>query len=211
MMDDDKKFDDLLMAARTRYRVPPEPSRETIWAGIESEAFAPVQTRRSIQWQFGWKLAAASLIIGVLAGRMSARVGGDTNQMMADRNPQAEVSMVSDISRPYQQTTEEVLGRSAVLLAALRSSDVKTIDAGQMSSQATRLLGRVRLLLDSPAANDPQVQNLLLDLETTLAQIARMQPSRGKTDINLINEAVAQRDIVPRIQSVVVDLSAGGY
>jgi hypothetical protein len=38
-----------------------------------------------------------------------------------------------------------------------------------------------------------------------------MQPSRGKTDINLINEAVAQRDIVPRIQSVVVDLSAGGY
>jgi uncharacterized membrane-anchored protein YhcB (DUF1043 family) len=210
-MEDDKKFDDMLMAARTRYRVPPEPSREAIWAGIESEAFAPPVVRRSNQWQFGWKLAAASLIIGVLAGRMSARIGGEPAGMMANANQVAEVSMVSDASRPYQQTTEEVLGRSAVLLAALRSSDLKQIDAEQMSNQATRLMNRVRLLLDSPAANDPQVQNLLLDLETTLAQIARMQPSRGKTDINLINEAVAQRDIVPRIQSVVVDLSAGGY
>ena len=211
MMDDDKKFDDMLMAARTQYRVPPEPSREAIWAGIEAEAFAPPATRRSSQWQFGWKLAAASLIIGVLAGRMSARIGGEPAGMMASGSAPTEAALVSDVSRPYQQTTEEVLGRSAVLLAALRSSDVKAIDAGQMSSQATRLLGRVRLLLDSPAANDPQVQNLLLDLETTLAQIARMQPSRGKSDINLINEAVAQRDIVPRIQSVVVDLSAGGY
>jgi hypothetical protein len=211
-MMDDKKFDDLLMAARTRYRVPPEPSREAIWAGIESEAFAAPRSTRTSHWQFGWKLAAASLIIGVLAGRMSARIGGaSANEMMAAGNQPAEASMVSDVSRPYQGTTEEVLGRSAVLLAALRSSDIKKIDAGQMSNQATLLLNRVRLLLDSPAANDPQVQNLLLDLETTLAQIARMQPSRGKTDINLINEAVAQRDIVPRIQSVVVDLSAGGY
>jgi uncharacterized membrane-anchored protein YhcB (DUF1043 family) len=210
-MMDDKKLDDMLMVARTQYRVPPEPSREAIWVGIESEAFAPSRVQRGSHWQFGWKLAAASLIIGVFAGRMTARIGGEPASTMANGNQQSEVSVVSDASRPYQQTTEEVLGRSAVLLAALRSSDVKAIDAGQMSNQATRLLGRVRLLLDSPAANDPQVQNLLLDLETTLAQIARMQPSRGKTDINLINEAVAQRDIVPRIQSVVVDLSAGGY
>ena len=35
--------------------------------------------------------------------------------------------------------------------------------------------------------------------------------SEQALDWGLINEAVAQRDIVPRIQSVVVDLSAGGY
>ena len=206
----EKHLDDLLKAARMQYRVPPEPSRERIWAAIESEAFAPPASRRRSQWQFGWKLAAASLIVGVLAGRMSARIGDTPGASMASAS-QADGAAVSNASRAYQQTTEEVLGKSAVLLAALRSGDMKQIDADQMSSQATRLLGRVRLLIDSPAANDPQLQNLLLDLETTLAQIARMQSSRGNKEINLINEAVAQRDIVPRIQSVVVDLSAGGY
>ena len=206
---DDKKLDDLLMAARTRYRVPPAPATEAIWQAVESEAFSPTGRvkRRGFEWTRGWQLAAASLLIGVLAGRWTAR-----GAQLASMTAQAyETVMISDAARPYQRTTEEVLGRSAVLLTALRSSDVRQIDAGQMSSQATRLLGRVRLLLDSPAANDPQVRNLLLDLELTLAQVARMQPSRGTTDINLINEAVAQRDIVPRIQSVVVDLSGGGY
>ena len=206
---DDKKLDDLLMAARTRYRVPPEPATEAIWQAVEREAFSPTGRvkRRRFEWTRGWQLAAASLLIGVLAGRWTAS-GTPSGSMTASKS---ETVMISDAARPYQRTTEEVLGRSAVLLTALRSSDVRQIDAGQMSSQATRLLGRVRLLLDSPAANDPQVHNLLLDLEMTLAQVARMQPSRGTTDINLINEAVAQRDIVPRIQSVVVDLSGGGY
>lgn len=206
----DKKLDEILMSARMQYRVPPEPSRELMWERIEREAFAPATARRP-HGQTVWKLAAAaSLVIGVLAGRMSARLGEQPAASMAAAAAN-EAAVVSDVARPYQQTTEEVLGKSAVLLAALRSSDVKQIDATQMSEQAGRLLNRVRLLIDSPAANTPQVQNLLLDLETTLAQIVRMQPSRGTSDINLINEAVAQRDIVPRIQSVVVDMSAGGY
>jgi hypothetical protein len=205
----EKKLDELLMAARMQYRVPPEPDRERIWSAIESEAWAPpvAQKRPGFHWARSWQLAAASLLIGVIAGRYTAP--GSTAPSLTE--PAVQTMMLSASAQPYQQTTEEVLGRSAVLLAALRSSDMKQIEAGQMSAQATQLLGRVRNLIDSPAANDPQLQNLLLDLETTLAQIARMQPSRGERDINLINEAVAQRDIVPRIQSVVVDLGAGGY
>jgi hypothetical protein len=205
----DKKLDELLMAARMQYRVPPEPDRERIWSAIESEAWAPAVThqRRGFDWTRGWQLAAASLIIGVLAGRYSAPGNTAPNIM----EPAAATATLTSSTQPYQRTTEEVLGKSAVLLAALRSGDVEQIDANQMSAQANTLLTRVRLLIDSPTTNDPNLQNLLLDLETTLAQIARMQPSRGQKDINLINDAVAQRDIVPRIQSVVVDLGAGGY
>jgi hypothetical protein len=206
---EDNKLDDLLKAARMQYRVPPEADRERIWSAIESEAFETPAVRkpRGFAWASGWQLAAASLLIGVLAGRMSARIGETPTASMATATP----AVSSTVSPAYNQTTEEVLGKSAVLLAALRSGDAQQINADQMSAQASRLLTRVRMLIDSPATNDPQLQNLLLDLETTLAQIARMQPSRGTRDINLINEAVAQRDIVPRIQSVVVDLSAGGY
>jgi hypothetical protein len=210
-MMDDHKLDDLLMSARTRYRVPPEPSREAIWQGIEAEAFAPARrtSRWASEWRMGWKLAAASLVIGVLAGRMSART--PVSNMASAPGAESSVSALAGDNRPYQQTTEEVLGRSAVLLTALRANDIQPGDADQMSAQATRLLGRIRLLIDSPASADPKMLNLLLDLETTLAQVARIQPSRGTKDVNLINEAVVQRDIVPRIQSVVVDLSAGGY
>jgi hypothetical protein len=205
----ERKLDDLLKAARMQYRVPPEADRERIWSAIESEAFEPAATRkrRPFAWAASrWQLAAASLLIGVIAGRYTAPGAAPSLTI-----PSAESVVLTASAKPYQQTTEEVLGRSAVLLAALRSSEMNQIDADQMSAQAISLLTRVRMLIDSPAANDPQLQNLLLDLETTLAQVARMQPSRGRKDINLINEAVAQRDIVPRIQSVVVELGAGGY
>jgi hypothetical protein len=210
MEDKNKRtLDELLKAARMQYRVPPEPDRERIWSAIESEAFDTAVTprRRGFSWAGSWQLAAASLLIGVLAGRYSA--SGSIAPSLTE--PPAQTASLTSSAKPYQQTTEEVLGRTAVLLTALRSSDLRPNDAGPMSEQATRLLGRVRILIDSPAASDPQMLNLLLDLETTLAQVARMQPSRGTKDINLINEAVAQRDIVPRIQSVVVDLAAGGY
>ncbi|MEA3246535.1 MAG: hypothetical protein U9Q74_10310, partial [Gemmatimonadota bacterium] len=123
--------------------------------------------------------------------------------------PDAPPPLVATLAGPYQQATEDVLGRAAVLITALRSSDVRV--AAQLSPQATRLLGSTRLLLDSPAATDQRMRNLLLDLELTLAQIARMQPARGTTELTLINDAVVERDIVPRIRSAVVDLSAGGY
>lgn len=203
---EDRKLDQLLEAARETYRVPPAPAVEAIWQAVEAEAFAPrMHTRRSIDWRLAGMLAAASLVIGIIGGRWSTSVA-PTATMAA-----ATEAEVSNVALPYQQTTEEVLGRSAVLLAALRTEDARGVNTEQVSDQANRLLTNVRMLLDSPAAADPRMQTLLLDLELTLAQVVRMQPARGETDLNLINDAVAERAIVPRIRSAVVDLSAGGY
>ena len=208
---EDHKLDELLEDARTSYRVPPAPAVEAIWQAVEAEAFAPrIQTRnthRALDWRFAGMLAAASLVIGIVGGRWSTGVAPTATM---DAAAEAE-ALVTPASLPYSRTTEEVLGRTAVLLAALRSDDSRGVNTLQVSDQATRLLGNVRLLLDSPAAADPQMQALLLDLELTLAQVARMQPARGESELTLINDAVAERDIVPRIRSAVVDLSAGGY
>jgi len=208
-MMDEKELDNLLMDARASYRVPPEPAVEQIWQAVEAEAFdAPAVThRRSFDWRVAGMVAAASLVIGVAAGRWSAGTTSAESAAMAG----APGPVFSPAAQPYQNTTEEVLGRTAVLLAALRSSDTRGADASQMSAQATRLLGSVRLLLDSPVSADARMQTLLLDLELTLAQVARMQPARRQADLTLINQAVAERDIVPRIRSAVVDMAADGY
>ena len=206
---EDHKLDKLLEDARTHYRATSKPDVEAIWTRVESEAFRKPQhqpTRRP-EWQLAWKVAAASLVIGAVAGRWSAGT-------LPTTDAPAQVAAATDLtqaSEPYSRTTEEVLGRSAVLLAALRSSETPAAMGTQMSTQASRLLGSVRLLLDSPAAADPRMQTLLLDLELTLAQVARLQPARGASELTMINEAVAERDIVPRIRSAVVELSAGGY
>lgn len=198
---DDNELDQLLGDARQTYRVPAPPRSEAIWRGIEAGAFGTGRPLPIGRWQTAGLLAAASLVIGVLAGRWSARPEPAAS-------PAPPPPLVATVAGPYQQATEDVLGRAAVLITALRSSDVRA--AAQLSPQATRLLGSTRLLLDSPAATDQRMRTLLLDLELTLAAIARMHPSRA-TDLTLINNAVAERDIVPRIRSAVVDLSAGGY
>lgn len=202
---DDQRLDELLEDARANYRVPPEPAVEAIWEAVEAEVFA-TPSRRLATWRAAGMLAAASLVIGVFAGRWSAGRG-----MMIEATTTAGASASQVAAGPYQQTTEETLGRAAVLLAALRTTDTRGAVTDQLTTQATHLLGTTRLLIDSPAASDPRMRSLLLDLELTLAQIARLQPSRGETELTLINNAVAEHDMVPRIRSAVVDLSTGEY
>jgi hypothetical protein len=205
---DDQQLDQLLNDARNSYRVPPEPGVEALWQRIDAEAFAaPVATRRGSEWRIAWRLAAASLVFGVLAGRWSAGV----RPSITIQATTPDVALALPAARPYQRTTEALLGQTAVLLAALATDRASASLTANVNDQAMQLLGTTRLLLDSPAAADPQMHALLLDLEITLAQVARLQPARGNTQLTLINEAVAERDIVPRIRSAVVDLAGGGY
>ena len=208
---EDHKLDQLLHEARATYRVPPDRAPDALWRRIEAEAFAvPTRTpaRRGNEWRIAWRLAAASLVFGALAGRWSAGVRPSATIEAAFPD---EVASVLPAARPYQKTTEALLGQTAVLLAALGTDRTSASLAANVSDQATQLLGTTRLLLDSPAAADPQMRALLLDLELTLAQVARMQPTRSNTELTRINEAVVERDIVPRIRSAVVDLAGGGY
>lgn len=202
---EDRELDNLLDAARRTYNVPVAPDVDAIWQAVEAKAFAAPEWRAATgrTWRIAGMAAAASLFIGVLAGRWSAGAPGNAQAAVAVAPPRT-------VSGPYQQATEDVLGRAAVLIAALRTTDARGAVNGQLTTQATRLLGSTRLLIDSPAAADPRMRSLLLDLELTLAQIARIEPSRGEADLSLINDAVAERDIVPRIRSAVVDIS-GGY
>ena len=112
---------------------------------------------------------------------------------------------------PYQRTTEEFLGNTALLLAALPRDGSGEQAPPLLPQQATQLLTTTRLLLDSPVGRNARMKSLLQDLELVLAQVARLQPRRETVTLTLISQTLEERDVVPRIRAAVTDLSAFDY
>jgi hypothetical protein len=146
---------------------------------------------------------AAALVLGIGVGRMSRSVAPAVPTYAEgnyDWNSKAE---------PYRQATTEYLGQTVALLTALPAAARDGQPDARFATQAGELLSTTRLLLDSPAAaSDPRLKNLLEDLELVLAQLSRLPAEHGKTELNLITEALEQRDVVPRARAAVVSISS---
>jgi hypothetical protein len=211
---DEKRLDELLDDAARTYRVPPEPPLDAIWSRVEAEVFAPVTARRGGP---GWRVLvaaiAASLVLGVAMGRYSTReeraaaiaaVNASTVTPAANAAAQAAAA-------PYQRATEEFLGSTALLLAALPRDGSGGQTPTLLPDQAAELLTTTRLLLDSPVSANPRMKALLQDLELVLAQVSRLQPRRENVTLTLISQTLEERELVPRIRSAVADLSNFDY
>jgi hypothetical protein len=74
--------------------------------------------------------------------------------------------------------------------------------------RAHDLLLTTRLLLDSPASADPRFRTLLEDLELVLAQVVRLQSAESSEELEIIRQALEQRDVLPRLRSAVANISA---
>jgi hypothetical protein len=211
---DDPKLDALLDDAARTYRVPPEPPLDVIWSRVEAQVFTQAPVRRTVfDWRTLGAAIAASLVIGVVMGRASAR---------ANRGPVISVNTAvavkaTSVAAPqaaaasYQRATEEFLGSTALLLAALPRNGSAERPSALLPEQATQLLTTTRLLLDSPVGSNPRMKALLQDLELVLAQVARLRPRREKAELSMITQTLEDRDLVPRIRSAVTDLSAFDY
>jgi hypothetical protein len=196
-------------AART-WRVPPEPDFEALWAGIERDAFATSvpATRawwRSPTWRTFSVGIAAALVAGVALGRLTNP--GAPAQVTVALSPTASSDTSAAPSGVYGRAATELLGKTAVLLTAL-PSEAET-GGSRFTLQALELLSTTRLLLDSPAASDARFKDLLEDLELILAQIAGLRTGRTPQEMELITNALEERDVVPRIRSAVARLASG--
>jgi hypothetical protein len=148
---------------------------------------------------------AATLVIGVAIGRFSVRA-----PLSATATTMASASMADTLTvpEPYHSTTSRYLGQTAALLATL-PVEVRAGRADErFVGRAQDLLLTTRLLLDSPAAADPRIRTLLDDLELVLAQIVRLQSDQGSGELDLIRQALEQRDVLPRLRTAVADISA---
>jgi hypothetical protein len=216
------RFEGLMRDAARTYRKPPEPDLEGMWTEIERETWGAVATtqpahieaRRFGTRASGW-LAAATLVIGIGLGRASNMVKRDaspaTQQEVASVGSMAPVRSDTSFDAPYSVETSQYLGQTAALLIALPAETRSGHPDDKFVGRAAELLTRTRLLLDSPAANDTQMRALLEDLELVLAQVVRLQNGQNgqdRTELDLINRALEQRDVIPRLRTAVADISA---
>ena len=211
-MMDDKKLDEILNDAVRSYRTPPDAPLDAIWSRVEAEAFAvqPMVRRSSPSWRAFAGAIAATLVIGVALGRVTAVNEQSATTATAAR--QTSARLASNIANdPYQRQTQEFLGRAALLLASLPSSTRPGLPDERLNEQARQLLGTTRLLLDSPVGHEQRMKDLLEDLELVLAQVARLQTQHRGEALSLINEAIEARDVVPRIRTAAADLNISDY
>jgi hypothetical protein len=180
--------------------VPPTP-KEEMWASIQQQRRfrKRVDTRKTwMTWGMG---LAAMLVIGIGIGRMTRlqvpQTSGSSTVASTSTSPSTSTSGVNRTA--YRLAVADHLSSAEALLTEFRAETQGTVDP-QIAGQARDLLTNTRLLLDSPAADDPKVAALLEDLELIIAQIARMsQPSSVETEI--IKDGMNKTAVLPRIRA----------
>jgi hypothetical protein len=202
MMDnDDTKFEQWLQDAAKTYHAPRPTPREEMWARIVAERQRRA-ARRVIEikpW-LRWPLAvAAVLLLGIGIGRWTAR------QSTGTRGGAAVASADTAGSRDvvYQFAATQYLSRTETFLTGFRA-DLRAGRAdSRFTSHARDLLTTARLLLDSPAADDPRMRALLEDLELVLVQISQLEAGRNARDADLITQDMDQRSVLPKLRSAI--------
>ena len=155
-----------------------------------------------------WRLLsviAAALLLGVAIDRVAIR-RADRRSVPVAALPSTP-SDSSDPSRLYRMAAAQTLTQAEALLTAYRAGSERERDplaARQLGSWGREVLGSTRLLIDSPAGDDPQLRALLNDLELVLVQIIQLSGAQlDAGDRELIDRALQDRDLLPRIRTAV--------
>ena len=116
-------------------------------------------------------------------------------------------SVAPDARDLYHAAAMQTLVQAEALLTAYRANGDAARDP-QAMQQAARwardVLSSTRLLMDSPAARDPQMRALFTDLELVLAQIVQLSGAPLQApERELIERAMRERDLLPRLRTAV--------
>ena len=104
----------------------------------------------------------------------------------------------------YRVATVQHLGQVEALLTAYRAEPgADTASIAATDAWARELLSTTRLLLDSPAAADPQLGPLLGDLESVLVQIVHVPTARAARERQLIAQSLDQSQLMTHLRAVV--------
>jgi len=190
MMHDDDKFTDWLRDAAQTYHSPRPTPREEMWARIAAERQRRATRVIELRPWLRWTLAAAALVVlGIGIGRWTA-------------HPETTDSAGgSDVV--YQVAATQYLSRTEAFLTDFRADLRAGRTDARLAGQARDLLATTRLMLDSPAADDPHRRALLEDLELVLVQISQLESGRNARDADLITQGMDQRNVLPKLRSAI--------
>lgn len=216
----DPAFDAWLRRAAPSLNAPGTTPVETMWAGIHATqrtAFGAtgripgVRPLRRTRWVMPMTIAA-TLLVGVALDRLIIVQSAQRSltppppavARRAEPAPMVDSTARSDL---YRLAAVQTLTQAEALLTAYRAGGASTrndVAARQLGGWAREVLGSTRLLIDSPAGSDAQLRPLLNDIELVLVQIVRLSGTPlDSTDRALIDRALRDRDLLPRIRTAV--------
>jgi len=161
---------------------------------------------RGRRWR-GWAVAAAALLVlGIGIGRMSAPTG--------PRAAGPEAPPLRSAHTGLGLAAREHLGRTESLLTMVRADARDGRVDPAVGEWAEGLLSQTRLLLDRTDGVDPELRDLLLDLELVLAQVvgvARSGPGgeRSRTEMEMTLETLDEGGILPRLRATLPSAMSG--
>lgn len=195
----DDRLEDLMREAAADYRPVPEPRVDVMWERIEARAFA----RPGRRWWTGPLALAAMLLMGLGVGFWAGkRTAPTAPAAAAASDPRFQLASAS--ATPFVGVAGNYLQQMTGLMIAV----AEDLRSGQVpASTVTRardLLSTTRLLLDG-SLDDPQLRDLLEDLELVLVQVVRLRDAGQAADAAIITQALDQREVLPRLTSYLAD------
>jgi hypothetical protein len=208
----DEKFEEFLQREAHTYNEPPAnvPHDEmfaAITAARRAESAVPVRRVNGTRVpRSAWIGMAATLVIGVAIGKFAFTKHDASRDAGASlRHSDASASLTSaDTSSgsSYAQAATAQLARAEALLSAYDASGANAGVDKQLSTWARDILSNTRLLLDSPAADDPSRRRLLQDLELVLVQMVQRSPAAGEAEERShIDRSMERTQVLPRLRS----------
>lgn len=211
----DPAFDAWIGRIAPSLNAPKRVPRDEMWAEIQAAHQAHIEAQagriagvtplRRSHWRL-MSVIAAALLLGVAIDRYGLRAtDGQRATSTAEAPPAAAESR--DPARVYRMAAAQTLTQAEALLTAYRADAAPArdpADAVQLGRWGRDVLGSTRLLIDSPAGQDPHLRALLDDLELVLVQIVQLSGGPvDPTDRALIDRALQDRNLLPRIRTAV--------
>ena len=192
---DDEPLPERVRDAARGYHTPGDVPREEMWRAIAAGRAQRVVARRANQ-RLRWGLAlAATLILGIGIGRLVIP-GGPFHAAPTAATAQAGATTA------YRVAAGQYLARTEVLLTDLHAERRRGRPSSEFVASARNLLTTTRLMLDSPAGDDPRLAGLLQDLELVLAQISQLQTEPGQQgEFDMITQSITQSGVLTRLRA----------
>jgi len=192
----DEKFEDFLRREAGRYNEPPPTPRDEIWERIRATRIVTnSQKRRPVRWLPLAAGIAAVLAVGIGIGRWTVNQPEMTGDLVAAEPPDSV-----DVAQIYRVAALDHLDQLDMFITLFQADDDVRTDS-TTGVWARDLLSTTRLMLDSPAADDPGLRELLEDLELIMVQIADYVTQRDATELELIEEDLNDDGILLRLQA----------
>ena len=221
----DQDWERLVETMKDQHHPPREVPRDRMWQRIEAQR----KTRRArIITPRVWRMAfaaAAVLVLGIAIGRWTLPAL-DPGHAVPDQLASRQAPVVPDdpASEPpisnkpkggstsnllYRKAASDLFGRADVLLTDFKVTPCAEQDFASVPDWAGGMLLQTRLLMNTPLAQDRELESLFLDLELVLAQIVGLDKENCARDVGWIRDAMARKSTLERLRMLGPDPAVG--